>query len=1757
MELIFMKKILNRFLIGILFLCSINLIYGSTPNFETTLFTSIEIMNAPADTTVACDQYNPEPIDPQFTDDCPGDLSISFSETTTRGNDVDNCSFFEYEVKRKYTVTNNCNDTLTFVHTITVVDTTGPQFTVPPAVTVNCVDVNNLMITGTVLADFDICGGPTFANYFDEEIISSCNTTFSRTWVVSDVCGNNTAKIQMITVFDTIPPKFVSAPRDVSVSCFLTDNPYAMYNEWIANFGYATYSDCDIVNQRFVAVPGSYDINDSESFPGIHPGALNDPSCGSKKSVIQFEEVDFVIIDACGNAAAKKATFNFIDAVPPKIQECTSNSTFVLGRNSCDTTIIFPIPTAFDECVIQDINVVISNEQVLFSSQPGSTEVPVNNLHFKLGSYGPEITFSDSNYFNVQMTNIDGDQISEYFTIIDEDGFEWGNTPNIGVQCGDTSFVIGPFSNQQLKKWTIDKYVDFTFINNIDSTDNSLSINDICIGSRITISQTYTIKRTIDPVKIFLKIDQDDPILVSGISAGSSFRAGEHIVRFIAEDCAGNQSFCEKKLSIKDKDIPLVSCAPSMILSTLPDSCSSPKLLKDMMSVQDECGETNLIKIKITGATINSFEGTIDEIENNNIFFSSGFSNMTVTAIDFSNNSSQCSIQVTVNDIQKPTAICTQKIVKVIAVALESINVTPKEIGGNSIDNCGIDNILISNNFYNCSDLNTTVSRNVIVIDKSGNSSSCVGNFYFEEDRVPLSYQAGLCPNDPLTFYTNIEDKPYYSYIWDGPLGFFSGEASPVIPNVSPIHEGLYGVTITNTNTGCESYASIDVNIADVKTPVLTTDTIGCEAIPHRLESTEIFGAVSYNWYEFFDGMYHPLTYSDESVVEILLPPGDHNILVTASNENCESAISNFIKVDVRVQPNGANCETLIKGCIGDPLILCVKDPQPEWNIKWTGPQGFISNLPNPVVTESFSSANSGIYKLIIENNQCITDTLTTAVTSNVKPNKPSIIGTQKYCEGDTLVLASSLITNQNVYVWNSPTGIIRTNNPVLKIANATNAYTGSWKLSIERGPCVSEYSESVDIIVEPNLFFGITNVPTQCIGAQIQLKTSIIPESMYKWTGPNGFTSIAANPFITAMPGIYKVEIESPNGCLYGDQIDLKTVNKPVILEITKNENSECLPVGSTIVLNSRLNANENITYNWKGPNGLTSISKVLAITNFAKSNNGDYSLTVSNGACESDPLTSNLSYIISPVRPIIDGSSVACIGDSLTLISSAYDIGTKYFWNTPIGIIETDTNNLVIKDVTKSLEGDYTLMVTKGTCSSPVSEPMSIIINENILVPDVFLIGDQCIESNIILFTNFEGEFPIEWELPNGNRVFADSIRLMDTKLSDVGIYRARSYFNSCPSFWSQNITVDFSDPRIGVSIPDNSLFSCNNDDAFLEFCVEDQNGGNNKIYQWFLGEKMIGETTDMCFPVVDFSIFSSGVNKINLKLSQNGCTLPFDGSIFLEIENVRGLGLKAGEDQLFCRDQELYMDADAPISNKLKGFWSFKDNFEISNFNDPAATVVIEDDLAKTELIWTVEHEVCGIVIRDTVVLTQKTKPEGVSDTFFFDDKELIFDPLENDILLPNNSYTLTETSEPRWGEVRLRGDAISFKTDPKYVGGPITFQYTVCDTECPTLCDDGDVIIYYNLGSCKGNNVITANNDGINDIFIIPCIDEENLPTNELTIINELGNTVFQQSPYDNTWDGTFNGQILPEGTYYYIFRRNEKSSIVQGFITIER
>jgi gliding motility-associated-like protein len=70
--------------------------------------------------------------------------------------------------------------------------------------------------------------------------------------------------------------------------------------------------------------------------------------------------------------------------------------------------------------------------------------------------------------------------------------------------------------------------------------------------------------------------------------------------------------------------------------------------------------------------------------------------------------------------------------------------------------------------------------------------------------------------------------------------------------------------------------------------------------------------------------------------------------------------------------------------------------------------------------------------------------------------------------------------------------------------------------------------------------------------------------------------------------------------------------------------------------------------------------------------------------------------------------------------------------------------------------------------------------------------------------------------------------------------------------------------------------------------------------------------------------------------------------------------------------------------------------------------------------------------------------------------------------------------------------------------------------------------------------------SPNADGIADSWEIKGL--ERLNNNEIVIHNRWGNIVYSASPYNNDWNGIAkNGEMLPAGTYYYVFKPDSSGS----------
>lgn len=94
---------------------------------------------------------------------------------------------------------------------------------------------------------------------------------------------------------------------------------------------------------------------------------------------------------------------------------------------------------------------------------------------------------------------------------------------------------------------------------------------------------------------------------------------------------------------------------------------------------------------------------------------------------------------------------------------------------------------------------------------------------------------------------------------------------------------------------------------------------------------------------------------------------------------------------------------------------------------------------------------------------------------------------------------------------------------------------------------------------------------------------------------------------------------------------------------------------------------------------------------------------------------------------------------------------------------------------------------------------------------------------------------------------------------------------------------------------------------------------------------------------------------------------------------------------------------------------------------------------------------------------------------------------------------------------------------------------TYTLTVTSANgCGTATDNVFIRVYKKISV---PNAFSPNGDGINDTWKIDKLNT--YPEADLSVFNRYGQLVFKNRGYANEWNGQYNGQPLPVGTYYYV------------------
>jgi gliding motility-associated-like protein len=80
-----------------------------------------------------------------------------------------------------------------------------------------------------------------------------------------------------------------------------------------------------------------------------------------------------------------------------------------------------------------------------------------------------------------------------------------------------------------------------------------------------------------------------------------------------------------------------------------------------------------------------------------------------------------------------------------------------------------------------------------------------------------------------------------------------------------------------------------------------------------------------------------------------------------------------------------------------------------------------------------------------------------------------------------------------------------------------------------------------------------------------------------------------------------------------------------------------------------------------------------------------------------------------------------------------------------------------------------------------------------------------------------------------------------------------------------------------------------------------------------------------------------------------------------------------------------------------------------------------------------------------------------------------------------------------------------------------------------------------------------NVITANNDGSNDYWVVS--DAFKYRNAEFRILDANGRVLYESVGYNNDWNGYYNGDKLARGKYYYVIKDPDTNTVLQGDILV--
>lgn len=988
-----------------------------------------------------------------------------------------------------------------------------------------------------------------------------------------------------------------------------------------------------------------------------------------------------------------------------------------------------------------------------------------------------------------------------------------------------------------------------------------------------------------------------------------------------------------------------------------------------------------------------------------------------------------------------------------------------------------------------------------------------------------------VCQYDTLRFnasYTLHNATSVTSSFWIGPTPsniFYTNNMIDSIVNVNYQHTGPYHIAIVGNNgeVGC---ASKRIDVRYTPQPYIQPDVPICEYNDITLNSNES-GFVLYEWVG-----PNGFTSNNENPIlsQVTLPQHDGNYTVTVTTQyGCKGSATGYIQV-----VDSANMYLTLDPIPGDSICngsffdLQVNGGLPTSIYQWSEPL-----FPNQSFVNGIQSNATTTYTVTVTDPAACYGTATRSVTvysldaaaANVALNiyPPNIC----FGSGDSV---SVWVTGgdewNSSYTWSDPTiygdsGRVYYNSSQLLSVTVNNPLYCAGDLT------VANYVQVVNGVS----LAAFSNAPI-CSGNTLSLQVLTDGNPVIYLPDGNTFTGFNYNVSNATInnSGTYRVVSTNSSGCK--DSVDVTVVvsnTAPVVY------NSGPVCTGGTLQLFSGYGQ----SYQWTGPNGFTSNQQNPILSNVTTADAGVYTVVISgNGNCTGTGTTTvyvDFGLVNAEIQ-VLAASDPICDGQGVLLYVNS---GNNYQWSNGANTQSIWVSNPGVTTVTNQ---NYSVTVTDISGCTNAQQNGTIQLTYMPPVPSAIVYPATVCQNDTLQICYDTNPLPPPYD---------DLIASFNTPYGSTS--------NTC-------ITLPLAQPmhegwyKLTMTDPQTGCYSM--DSAFVDvvdFNASLQVTGTNCVGSTVSLEILNGNTTQWILP--------NGTTSTNNPLQLSSLAYADQGQYLVAVEdmnqckdtlgytlNVMQIQIDASSNSPVCKADQLTLSA---TQTNLQSYqWLGPNNFTA---NTP---VVFINPVNQT-------HEGTYILVG--------TDANGCIDTAFVN--VLLypsFDPLLNpdfDSLMQNTSITINIiendsnvintgiqiVSGPFHGTVTLLNGQIIYTPQNDFAGWD-SLQYINCDPLCVLNCDTAWVRILVKRKGIDINQLITPNDDGNNDNWVVGGI--ENYPNNKVTIMNRWGDVIYQANPYQNDWHGQSNtglviaGNKVTSGVYYYVIDLGNGDPVYKGYVVLE-